>query len=218
MDIPPFFRLNWDALPPHEYRGGAVAVGNFDGVHRGHGSLLGLLRLQAAEVGGPAVVLTFDPHPLELLAPERFQPVLTTWDQRAYWLVAGGADGVAVIQTTPDLLRLSPEDFFERILRQGFDAKAIVELCGGRSTIDHAEARPGEILKSRARVDRLPRRWGSTPVRVAPNIRPIYTLPCAVARAPATPQRSVVGGAPSAAAPRYAAAVARAASLPARRR
>src|SRR5262249_54944242 len=70
--------LNWNDTPPDACRGGALTIGNFDGVHGGHQALLAELRRQAAALSGPAVVLTFDPHPLQLLRPERFQPLLTT--------------------------------------------------------------------------------------------------------------------------------------------
>jgi riboflavin kinase/FMN adenylyltransferase len=119
--------LNWQETPPESYRGGALSIGNFDGVHRGHRALLTELRSRAARVGGPAVVLTFDPHPLQLLSPERFQPVLTTTADRVALLRAAGADQVAVLRTTPELLQLSAPDFFARVVRTGFQARAVVE-------------------------------------------------------------------------------------------
>jgi riboflavin kinase/FMN adenylyltransferase len=116
-------RLNWDDAPTAECRSGAVAVGNFDGVHLGHAELVRRLR----ERGRPAVIVSFDPHPLLLLAPERFQPLLTTPEDRAAHLADCGADHVVLLRTTPELLRLSAEEFFARILRDGFRARAIVE-------------------------------------------------------------------------------------------
>src|SRR6516225_3679973 len=59
-------KFNWKELPPTHCRGGAVAFGNFDGVHRGHGTLLGELIRQAHALDVPAVAVTFDPHPLQL--------------------------------------------------------------------------------------------------------------------------------------------------------
>src|SRR5205823_14645066 len=75
--------LAWDEKPPAASCAGAVAIGNFDGVHRGHAALMAELGRQARAVGGPAVALSFDPHPLQLLRPEQFQPVLTVPVQRA---------------------------------------------------------------------------------------------------------------------------------------
>lgn len=120
-------RLNWELGPAARCQGGAITIGNFDGVHRGHAALLAELRKQAVAVGGPAVAVTFDPHPLQLLNPERFQPVLTTLADRAAHLEAIGADHVVILQTTPELLDLRAKDFFARVIRDGFRARAVVE-------------------------------------------------------------------------------------------
>ncbi len=123
----PLIRLDWDKAPAPICRGGAVTVGNFDGVHLGHASLVDTLCRKAQAVGGPAVVVTFDPHPLALLAPERFQPLLTTPADRAVRLAELGADVVVLLRTAPELLRVSADEFFARILRDGFQPRAVVE-------------------------------------------------------------------------------------------
>ena len=92
--------LNWNEQPAAECRGGALAVGNFDGVHRGHQVLVAEAARQARTLGGPAVALTFDPHPLQILRPASFQPLLTTVPYRAELLHAAGADHVVVLETT----------------------------------------------------------------------------------------------------------------------
>jgi riboflavin kinase/FMN adenylyltransferase len=122
-----FERLHWDETPPADWRSGALAVGNFDGVHRGHGALVAQLRRRADSLGGPAIVLSFDPHPLQLLRPQQFQPVLTTLSERARLLCAQGANHVVLLQTTPALLSRAPAEFFGRIVRDGFRARALVE-------------------------------------------------------------------------------------------
>jgi riboflavin kinase/FMN adenylyltransferase len=118
--------IHHDEQLPTECRGGAVTVGNFDGVHRGHQALLAELRRQAAAVRGPAVALTFDPHPLRLLRPEQFRPVLTTLADRTELLHRYRADYVVVLRTTPELLSLSARAFFDRVLRARLDARALV--------------------------------------------------------------------------------------------
>ena len=123
----PIVHLNLDELPPAGCRGGALTIGNFDGVHRGHQALLEALRVQAQAIGGPAVVLTFDPHPLQLLRPELFQPLLTTVADRAVLLQQAGADHVVVLRTTPELLHLTANDFFAAVVRKALDARALVE-------------------------------------------------------------------------------------------
>jgi riboflavin kinase/FMN adenylyltransferase len=119
--------LSWQDLPPAECRGGAVAIGNFDGVHRGHAALLAELRRQAEAVSGPAVALTFEPHPLQLLKPDQFMPVLTAVADRAETLLAGGAEHVVVLRTDRALLQLSAADFFEGVIRARLAARALVE-------------------------------------------------------------------------------------------
>jgi riboflavin kinase/FMN adenylyltransferase len=104
-----------------------VTIGNFDGVHRGHAALVTEVRRLAQAAAGPTVVLTFDPHPLQLLRPDRFLPLLTTPADRAAFLLAAGADEVILLQTTVDLLQLEPEEFFQRFLIAGLAARGVVE-------------------------------------------------------------------------------------------
>jgi riboflavin kinase/FMN adenylyltransferase len=110
-----------------EDRQGAVTVGNFDGVHRGHAALIAELRRHARDIRGPAVAVTFDPHPIALLAPERLQPLLTTIEDRAELLKSAGADSVVILKTTRDLLALEPGEFLDSILAKQLAAKAVVE-------------------------------------------------------------------------------------------
>jgi riboflavin kinase/FMN adenylyltransferase len=119
--------LDWQEMPPAAFRGGAVAVGNFDGVHRGHAALLAELGRQARAVNGPAVALTFEPHPLQLLRPEQFMPVLTTMPDRAALLQQSGADQVLVLRTSAELLHLSAPDFFGEVIQERLAARALVE-------------------------------------------------------------------------------------------
>jgi riboflavin kinase/FMN adenylyltransferase len=119
--------IAWDQLPPAECRGGALAVGNFDGVHAGHAALLSALANQARQHAGPAVAVTFDPHPVELLRPGQTPPALTTVAERARLLHELGADHVVTLHTVPQLLALSAEEFFEQVIRGRFGARAMVE-------------------------------------------------------------------------------------------
>jgi riboflavin kinase/FMN adenylyltransferase len=112
---------------PQACQYGALAIGNFDGVHRGHQELLARLVGQARALPGPALAMTFDPHPLLLLRPEQFQPVLTTSADRAALLCANGADWVVVLRTTADLLHLSAREFFEQVICRQVRARAVTE-------------------------------------------------------------------------------------------
>jgi riboflavin kinase/FMN adenylyltransferase len=112
---------------PTDARGGAVSIGNFDGVHLGHAAIIRRLLERAAAVGGPAIVFTFDPHPVRLLRPDQCPPPLT-WTERKAELLAGlGADWVVAYPTDEALLRLSAQEFFDRIVRGALAARALVE-------------------------------------------------------------------------------------------
>jgi len=104
-----------------------VAIGNFDGVHCGHQHLIERLIAAARQVGGPAVVLTFDPSPLSLLRPEITPPKLTTLDRRTELLRRLGVDWVIAYPTELSTLQLSPEEFFTKMVVDCLQAKAIVE-------------------------------------------------------------------------------------------
>ena len=81
------------ALPPALPRDGRpaiVTVGTFDGVHRGHWRVLEMVRERAAAVGGPGVLVTFDPHPLRIVRPEAAPPLLTTPVEKTEILAESG--------------------------------------------------------------------------------------------------------------------------------
>jgi len=112
---------------PADARGGAVSIGNFDGVHRGHVAIVQRILARARDVSGPAVVFTFDPHPVRLLRPEQCPPPLTWTERKAELLAAHGVDWLVAYPTDEALLRLSAEEFFQRIVRDALAARALVE-------------------------------------------------------------------------------------------
>ena len=79
------------------------------------------------EVGGPAVAITFDPHPLTILRPDIRVELLTTPDQRADYLLRLGADEVVVLRVTAELLDLRAREFFSQVIRDRLGARAVVE-------------------------------------------------------------------------------------------
>ncbi|MDA1051369.1 MAG: bifunctional riboflavin kinase/FAD synthetase [Planctomycetota bacterium] len=112
---------------PAELRGGAVSIGNFDGVHQGHARIVETLRAQATKIGGPAIVFTFDPHPVRLLRPEEVPPPLTWADRKAELISELGVDGMIVYPTDENLLALTPQEFFREKVVERLDARAMVE-------------------------------------------------------------------------------------------
>ena len=113
---------------PSDFQGGVVAVGNFDGVHRGHASLIQRLVSLSRHIGSCSLVITFDPHPSTLLRPDL--PVLeplTTLARRAELLGELGVDGLLALPTSPQLLELSPIEFYQRVLVGELKIRGMVE-------------------------------------------------------------------------------------------
>jgi len=119
--------VEWQQEFPRECRGGSAAIGKFDGVHLGHAALVEQAVVQARQVGGPAVVVTFDPHPLTLLRPEQSVSLLTTPTDRTGLLHHLGADHVLTLRTTHDLLQLPATDFFKQVLCRRLGVRGLVE-------------------------------------------------------------------------------------------
>jgi len=115
-----------DELGP-ELQGGAVSIGNFDGVHKGHARIVDALRSRAVDVGGPSVVFTFDPHPVRLLRPDKAPPPLTWTDRKAELLEELGVEVLVVYPTDERLLALTPGQFFQEIVAEQLGALAMVE-------------------------------------------------------------------------------------------
>jgi riboflavin kinase/FMN adenylyltransferase len=112
---------------PVAWRGGAVAIGNYDGVHLGHAQIAARLLAAARQVGGPAVMFTFDPSPAALLRPDHAPSPLTWLERKVELLLGLGIDGVIAYPTDQALLRHSAQFFFEHIILQHLAARAMVE-------------------------------------------------------------------------------------------
>jgi riboflavin kinase/FMN adenylyltransferase len=106
--------------------GSAVAIGNFDGVHRGHQALVRRARELAAPQGARTVALTFDPHPSALLSPHGGPPSVCSLDRRIELLGEAGADVVVVEPFTRELAALAPDAFVDQIVIGALGARAIV--------------------------------------------------------------------------------------------
>lgn len=117
---------NLDELPD-ALRRGALSIGNFDGVHLGHARIIERLVDQAHRVGGAAVVFTFDPHPGQILRPDRAPAPLSSTERKVELLGRLGADSVISYPTDEAFLTLDAREFFERIVLDRLDARAIVE-------------------------------------------------------------------------------------------
>ncbi len=104
-----------------------LTVGNFDGVHRAHQQLLAQARVLASDTGGQVVVLTFEPHPLTVVAPERAPALLSTPNEKLFHLAEAGVGMTVVARSEPGLLSMEPEAFVRRIVWEKFHPTHIVE-------------------------------------------------------------------------------------------
>ncbi len=93
-----------------------LALGNFDGVHRGHRKVLDRLIRTAGEHGATSVVMTFDPHPPRVVRPDKAPALLMTKTQKLEALEAAGVQGVAIVRFTQELSRWDPETFVQTVL------------------------------------------------------------------------------------------------------
>src|SRR2546422_9222363 len=108
-------RRGLDALPI-DARATAVTAGFFDGVHRGHQSVLGRTVQVARERGLRSVAVTFDRHPREILTPGLEPPLLTTLERKSELIAALGIDALVVLEFTEEFSKWPPDDFVERVL------------------------------------------------------------------------------------------------------
>jgi len=112
-------------LPPAR-QGSVVALGNFDGVHLGHGAVLRTALTQAQQKGGGVQALTFEPHPRFLFQKDEAPFLLTPPDMKARLLKEVGADEVVVLPFTPAFAALSAEDFVKHVLLETYAPAHVV--------------------------------------------------------------------------------------------
>src|SRR5262249_6270761 len=107
-------------------RNAVVAIGNFDGVHRGHAHIFQQARGLAAGLDGESVVLTFDPHPAKVLAPAYAPPLITPLSRKLELIAAEGIDVTVVEPFDRAFAAHSPEAFVGEVLADGLGARHVV--------------------------------------------------------------------------------------------
>jgi len=112
-------------LPPY-VRGTIITVGTFDGVHRGHRDVVERLVARSRSLKIPSVLVTFEPHPLEIVNPSAAPLLLTTHYEKLEVLAETGLDYVAVLPFTPELAAFSAEHFVELVLRRRFRLRELL--------------------------------------------------------------------------------------------
>jgi riboflavin kinase/FMN adenylyltransferase len=101
---------------PSRWSHPVLALGNFDGVHRGHRKILDRVQRVASERGATSVVMTFDPHPPRVVRPDKAPALLMTKAQKLEAIAAAGMQGAAIVRFTPELSRWDPETFVRAVL------------------------------------------------------------------------------------------------------
>ncbi len=121
-----FVRLSSLADLPSHLRGACVAIGNFDGLHRGHQSIVRALRVKADADGVPALLLTFEPHPRDVFAPSPFMFRLTHGDAKARLAQAMGLDGIIVLPFDRAFSQNEAEVFVETMLVEQLGVRSVI--------------------------------------------------------------------------------------------
>lgn len=122
----PLIRLFGLDQVPDALKRCVVAIGNFDGFHRGHQHVFAALRARAAERGVAAVVLTFEPHPRDVFAPQPVMFRLTDADGKARLAGALGLDGLVVMPFNRDFAQIEAEDFVTQFLVGALDVSRVI--------------------------------------------------------------------------------------------
>ncbi len=118
----------WQGLDDihEELEGSVVTIGVFDGVHRGHRRLINTAVGTAGELDVPSILMTFDPHPTAVFAPERTPTLLTTVRERTLLCAELGVDAILVIDFNRELAGLDPEEYFVQVLMDKLKARHVV--------------------------------------------------------------------------------------------
>lgn len=123
-------------------RGASAAIGNFDGVHLGHRSVIDMARAAAAQIGAPLGVMTFEPHPRQFFAPDAPPFRLMSREARAHRLEKLGVDRLYELNFNAGMSSLTPRDFAQRVIADGLGLKHIVigaDFCFGKGRAGTAQ-------------------------------------------------------------------------------
>ncbi|MGY1755263.1 bifunctional riboflavin kinase/FAD synthetase [Blastococcus sp. SYSU D01042] len=115
-----------------------VTIGMYDGVHRGHQTLIGAAVARARAMRRPCLLLTFDPHPAEVVRPGSHPAILTALDRKAELVAGLGVDAMCVLPFTPEFMRLPPETFTHTVLVEHLHVAQVV--VGENFTYGHRAA------------------------------------------------------------------------------
>jgi riboflavin kinase / FMN adenylyltransferase len=132
--------------PPPKWPQPVLALGNFDGLHRGHMKIIDRVRRRAGERGGTPAVMTLDPHPPRVLRPDKAPPLLMTKAQKLEALGRAGMQGIAVVRFGHELSLWEPETFVRTVLVEWLHVAEV--WVGANFLFGHARAGTFSVLRS----------------------------------------------------------------------
>jgi len=132
--------------PPPRWHAPVLALGNFDGLHRGHAKIIDRVRRRAGERGGTPAAMTFDPHPPRVVRPDKAPPLLMTTEQRLEALGRAGMQGVAVVRFTHEMSLWDPETFVRTVLVEWLHVAEV--WVGANFLFGHDRAGTFSVLRS----------------------------------------------------------------------
>lgn len=131
---------------PGDWGRSVVTIGSYDGVHRGHQLIIGRAVRRAREQGLPSVVVTFDPHPSEVVRPGTHPPLLSAHHRRAELVAGLGVDALLILPFTSEFSKLPASEFVRTVLVDGLHAKYVVE--GPNFRFGHRAAGDVDVLSA----------------------------------------------------------------------
>ncbi|MGW3635933.1 bifunctional riboflavin kinase/FAD synthetase [Streptomyces sp. NPDC005122] len=135
---------------PQDWGRSVVTIGSYDGVHRGHQLIISHAVDRARELGVPSVVVTFDPHPSEVVRPGSHPPLLAPHHRRAELMAGLGVDALLILPFTTEFSKLSPAEFVAKVLVDKLHAKAVVE--GPNFRFGHKAAGNVDFLREQGKT------------------------------------------------------------------
>jgi riboflavin kinase / FMN adenylyltransferase len=140
------FTIHYPDDPPPRWNQPVLALGNFDGLHRGHMKIIDRVRRRAGERGGTPAAMTFDPHPPRVLRPDKAPALLMTKAQKLEALSRAGMQGVAVLRFTRELSLWEPEVFVRTVLVEWLHVAEV--WVGANFLFGHNRAGTFTVLRS----------------------------------------------------------------------
>jgi riboflavin kinase/FMN adenylyltransferase len=126
-----------------------LTIGNYDGVHLGHQKILSMVGKKAEEINGTSMVMTFDPHPVKIIAPEKNVKLLTTPEEKARLIAKMGIDVLLFITFSKEFSQIAPDDFISEILVKKLNIKDVI--VGANYSFGKSKKGNIELLRKRGR-------------------------------------------------------------------